>query len=138
VVRLTPGEKIEVTSDAVAGSLLRYAHSISVIVPLTVRLVTGARPRPFGPSSAPLYTAGNMTFAGVVSKFSPRRLVLHTRQGERTILIRQDTRYVEDGGAVEAAALQPNMRVFVRAGKDLYERIEAYQVIWGRIFDPKR
>jgi hypothetical protein len=25
----------------------------------------------------------------------------------------------------------------VRAGKDLYDQVEAYQVIWGKILDPK-
>ena len=38
---------------------------------------------------------------------------------------------------VDAATLKPNMRVFVRAGKDLYDQVEAYQVIWGTILDPR-
>jgi len=29
------------------------------------------------------------------------------------------------------------MRVFVRAGRTLYNEIEAYQVIWGRILQPR-
>ena len=29
------------------------------------------------------------------------------------------------------------MRVFVRAGKDLYNEVEAYQVIWGSILTPR-
>jgi hypothetical protein len=29
------------------------------------------------------------------------------------------------------------MRVFVRAGKNLYEQVEAYQIIWGQILEPK-
>jgi hypothetical protein len=29
------------------------------------------------------------------------------------------------------------MRVFVRAGKDIYEQVEAYQVIWGKILEPR-
>jgi hypothetical protein len=28
------------------------------------------------------------------------------------------------------------MRVFVRAGKDVYQQIEAYQVVWGTILTP--
>jgi len=81
---------------------------------------------------------GNLTFAGVVSRLNSQRLILHTRAGEETILIRQDTLYVDNGGTVNAADLQPNMRVFVRAGKNLYEQVEAYQVIWGSILEPKR
>ena len=29
------------------------------------------------------------------------------------------------------------MRVFVRAGKDVYQQVEAYQVIWGTILTPQ-
>ena len=39
--------------------------------------------------------------------------------------------------AVDAAAVQPNMRVFVQAGKSLNGEVEAYQVIWGRIMQPE-
>jgi hypothetical protein len=38
---------------------------------------------------------------------------------------------------VEAAELKPNMRVFVKAGRTLYNEIEAYQVIWGQILMPR-
>jgi len=37
---------------------------------------------------------------------------------------------------VEAADLKPNTRVFVRAGKNLGDQIEAYQIIWGEILHP--
>jgi hypothetical protein len=38
---------------------------------------------------------------------------------------------------VEPADLKPNMRVFVRAGRNLYNEVEAYQVIWGTILMPR-
>ena len=50
--------------------------------------------------------------------------------------LRQDTRYLRDGEVVDANDLQPNMRVFVRAGRTFYNELEAYQVIWGRILMP--
>jgi hypothetical protein len=81
---------------------------------------------------------GNLTFAGVVARLSGQSLVLRTRAGEQTLIIRRDTRYVDNGDTVEAAELRPNMRVFVRAGKNLYEQVEAYQVIWGEILNPAR
>jgi hypothetical protein len=66
------------------------------------------------------------------------RVVLHTREaGDQCILLRQDTRYLANGEVVDAAALKPNMRVFVRAGKNLYDEVEAYQVIWGAILNPR-
>jgi hypothetical protein len=37
---------------------------------------------------------------------------------------------------VPAADLKTNMRVFIRAGKDVFGHVEAYQVIWGGILLP--
>jgi hypothetical protein len=37
---------------------------------------------------------------------------------------------------VEAADLKPNTRVFIRAGKNFEDQVEAYQVIWGEILHP--
>jgi hypothetical protein len=74
----------------------------------------------------------------VVFRVTGERLVLHTREGgDQSILLRKDTRFLENGETVEAENLKPNMRVFVKAGKDLYDQVEAYQVIWGSILDPK-
>ena len=134
---LKPGDKVSVESAPVAGSLLRYARTVRVL----------SSPQSLAPADSrvssltfPLldlapHTA-NLTFAGVVSKLNPQSLVLRTRSGEQTLLIRHDTRYVDNGDTVEAAKLRPNMRVFVRAGRNLYEQVEAYQVIWGEILDP--
>ena len=57
--------------------------------------------------------------------------------GDLSILLGIDTRYLGDGQLVDADSLKPNMRVFVRAGKDLYNEVEAYQVIWGTILSPR-
>lgn len=135
VRRLQPGEKVEVVSDVVPGSVVRYAR--------TIHVMPDAPPRPVLPVSR-LRTnriasvpTGNLTYSGVVFRVSAERLVLHTRQGDQPLVLRQDTRYVENGEIVDAASLKLNMRVFVRAGKDLYDQVEAYQVIWGKILDPK-
>ncbi|MGA3239816.1 MAG: DUF5666 domain-containing protein [Bryobacteraceae bacterium] len=149
VPRLRPGEKVEVLSDPLAGSLLRYARTIHVIDPappphaatrpgsrldplLTLGLTPGLRV-----STEPLSPRGDMTFSGVVSRLSDGRLVLRTRNaGEQTLLLRRDTRFVADGETVAAAELKTNMRVFVRAGKDVFGHVEAYQVAWGEILLP--
>jgi hypothetical protein len=142
VPRLRPGEKVEVVSDPLTGSLLRYARTIHVIDPAPPpRAATrpGARLDPaLTPSLTPsLFPRGDMTFAGVVSRLSDGRLVLRTRNaGEQTLLLRQDTRFVADGETVAAADLKTNMRVFVRAGKDVFGHVEAYQVVWGGILLP--
>jgi hypothetical protein len=139
VSHMNPGDQVSVESDPVADSLLRYARIVRVLVPHAPRTTADGRlqstPFPWLDRTPP---TGNLTFAGVVSRLSGQSLVLRTRTGEQTLLIRHDTRYVDNGDTVEATDLRPNMRVFVRAGKNLYEQVEAYQVIWGSILDPAR
>ena len=138
VARLKPGERVEVVSDKMPGAALRYALTIHVLpAPGPPRPLSAGRLRAY-PSSAdrPVQT-GNLVFSGMVFRISGSRLVLHTRaKGDQTILLRQDTRYLDDGKIVDAAALKPNTLVFVRAGKTLFDEIEGYQVVWGRILQP--
>ena len=137
--RLVAGEKVEVLSDSVPGYPLRYARTIHVIQPVPpARPQTLGRLRAYDPKAEPPIRAGNITYSGVVFRLNRERVVLHTREaGELTILLRKDTRYLADGQLVDADSLKPNMRVFVRAGKDLYNEVEAYQVIWGTILSPQ-
>jgi hypothetical protein len=138
---LRPGDRVEVKAEPVAGSLLEVARLVTV---------TSPAPRPpakpkslrtalwenFSPED-PVFGRGDLSLSGVIAHVSAARLVLHTREGERTILLRDDTRYLENGELASAAALQPNMRVFVRAGRNLYNEFEGYQVVWGSILEPK-
>jgi hypothetical protein len=136
--RLVAGEKVEVLSDTVAGYPLRYARTIHVLQPVPPpRPQTLGRYRAYDPKTEPAIRTGNITFSGVVFRLNSQRIVLHTRAaGDLSILLRKDTRYLADGQVVDADSLKPNMRVFVRAGKDLYNDVEAYQVIWGTILTP--
>jgi hypothetical protein len=136
---LLAGEKIEVLSDTVAGNPVRYARTIHVLQPLPPpRPKTLGRLRAYDPKSEPVVRTGNMTYSGVVFRLNSQRVILHTREaGDLHILLRKDTRYLADGQLVDAESLKPNMRVFVRAGKDLYNDVEAYQVIWGTILTPR-
>jgi len=146
VPALNPGENVEVISDAVGGSPLRYARDIHVVSeapqPPRVRpgqasaghLLSGLEPLDRYFSVVPM---GNLTFAGVVYRVNGDRVVLHTRLGDQPILLRRDTRYVQDGESVDLASLKPNMRVFIRAGKDIWDQVEAYQVVWGGILEPR-
>ena len=76
---------------------------------------------------------GDRTISGVIIRRDARSLTLRTRDGEQTLLLRKDTRYLGDGAQQDAAAALVNTRVFVRAGPNLYGGIEAYQVMWGEI-----
>jgi hypothetical protein len=140
---LRPGEEVEVLADAVSDSLLRHARTVRVIVPAMQHASRGRR-RPGTPeaqelfaSSDPMFARGDMSVSGIIARVNSARLVLHTQQGDRTILLRDDTRYLDNGAVATAAALRPNMHVFVRAGRNLYDEVEGYQVVWGNILDPK-
>jgi len=135
---LNPGDRVTVQSDVVAGSLLRYARTVSVLSAAPMTLADNRVRSTTLSLLERIPQTGNLTFSGVVSRLNGQSLVLRTREGEQTLLIRRDTRYLSNGNTVEAAQLRPNMRVFVRAGKNLYEQVEAYQVIWGSILDPSR
>jgi hypothetical protein len=139
VPRLRPGEKVEVVSDAVTGSALRYARTIHVLDDAPPpRPLSQGRYRAYRSADDRNIPTGNLTFSGVVFRIGPDRLTLHTRTGgEQSIQLRKDTRYLQNGDIVDADKLAVNTRVFIRAGKDLYDQVEAYQVIWGTILDPK-
>ena len=140
LARLEPGDTIAVASDNGPGSSLRYARTVQVLaVPAPAHAVAELRSRAYraAPSERPV-SNGSLTFSGVVFRISPERLVLHTRaSGDQTILLRKDTRYLDNGAIVEPGELQTNMRVFIRAGHTLFNEVEAYQVVWGQILEPR-
>jgi hypothetical protein len=135
--RLIAGEKVEIVSDRAPGFTLRYARTIHVITPVApARPPRAGLPRPYNPRTDTVRT-GTLTYSGVIYRISTDKFVLHTREaGDLSILLRNDTRYLQDGQVVDLPELKLNTRVFVRAGKDLYNEVEAYQVIWGKILAP--
>jgi hypothetical protein len=135
------GDLVEIVSDREESAAVHYARTIHVIEPRPApRPASRAgRSRPYQSPVDLLAPRGNLTYSGVIAKLAADHLVLHTRQeGEKKILLRLDTSYLESGALVEAADLKPNTRVFVRAGKSLDDQIEAYQVVWGDILEPSR
>jgi len=136
VPRLRPGEKVEVLSDHVAGSLLRYARTIHVVLPAVVEARPPLRRTTVPRADEHFLWRPSLSLSGVVGRLHRDRLLLHTRDGDRTVLLLPDTRYFENGDIVDAGSLGPNMRVFIQAGKNLYDEIEGYRVIWGKILAP--
>ncbi len=142
VPRLKPGEKVEVVWDPIPGLMLRHARSVQVVPDPSA----ASPPRPPSLSRARsanrlaeerLLPTGNLTYSGVVSRMNGDRIVLHTRDGrEQSLILRKDTRYLLNGDLVDAAVLKLNTMVFVRAGRDMWDQVEAYQVIWGKILAP--
>ncbi|MEX2262130.1 MAG: hypothetical protein WD696_09275 [Bryobacteraceae bacterium] len=138
---LRKADKVEIVSDRGAAPGLRYARMVHVVER------NAARRPPLAPGKYRYYRSptehivprGNLTFTGIVVGLSSESLLLRTRiDGEKVILLRPDTRFLESGLQVEISDLQRNLRVFVRAGRNLDDEIEAYQVIWGEILAPNR
>lgn len=137
--KLKSGETLEIVSDTGAGASLRYARIVHVIereLPQK-RPASLGRLRSYRNVTEHIMPRGNMTFSGVISRLNQERMLLRTRiDGEKTIFLRLDTRFIEGGSVVESSSLKPNTRVFVRAGRNLENEIEAYQVVWGEILSP--
>jgi hypothetical protein len=134
VARLNPGDQVEVVSDHAPHADVPYALVIHVIL-AAARAPAGVRVRP---EPAEYRPDADLSFAGVVSQLSAARVVLRLRGGaDQTIILLQSTRYMNGGSLVDGGALKPNMRVFVQAGKSLYGDVEAHEVIWGQIFQPR-
>jgi hypothetical protein len=151
VPKLQKGDEIEIVSDSGPDAALRYARTIHVVEspkesalqPRPPSLGRYAMPRHPVEREDPLQLdllllRGTLTFAGQVCQLNDERFVLRTRaDGEKTIYLRPDTRFMKDGGVVKASALKLNARVYVRGSKNLDGEIEAFQVIWGEILEPR-
>jgi len=130
VAKLEAGDPLEIITDHKPGSYDCYIRMLQVIppgpLPSRVKPVAATRPvfdRP----------RGDRTVSGVIVRRDARTITLRTRDGEQTLLLRKDTRYLGDGAQQDAAAVLVNTRVFVRAGRNLEGGVEAYQVMWGEI-----
>lgn len=139
--RLESGDWLEIVSDKLPGSCLRYARTVHVVN--RTALLRARRLRQNSSSADrdaldALFPRGNLTFAGIVERLNGEYLILRTREGEtQSIFLRQDTRYLAQGTPVDAAALRTNTRVYIRAGKNFDNQLEAYQVVWGTILKPR-
>jgi hypothetical protein len=133
---LEPGLNVELLTDLRAGRC--YTRTLR-IVPAGVSAATRRPPMtPVRSTIENIYPRGNLTFGGVVIRRSPTLLVLRTRtEPEKLVRLRDDTRFLDSGSPATAADVAVNTRVFVRAGKNFDNDVEAYQVIWGEIAGPK-
>ena len=136
---ITAGDRLELVTDAAAPKC--YARTVHVLPPARpplppyVARALQSRRTAFLDSVAP---RGSVALAGLVMRRTPEAIWLRTRaNGEKTILLRQDTRYLKGGSTVEAGALEVNTRVFIRAGKTIENDLEAFQIIWGEIFQAR-
>lgn len=132
---LEVGVSVEALTDLRAGRC--YTRTLRLVpagAPITAR-------RPMTPVRSMvenIYPRGNLTFGAVVTRRSPTVIVVRTRSGpEKLIHLREDTRFLDSGAPATAADIVVNSRVFIRAGKNFNNDLEAYQIIWGEIEGPK-
>ena len=134
------GDRLEIVSDHRQGSNVCYARTVHIMDEPRVVKLPGVQPRP-RPLTPPdlAATRGTLSFSAVVLKVTPEMLYLRSRAGERSaIRLRPDTRFLMEGQPSEVGSLRANLVVFVRAGKNLDNEVEAYQVVWGEILQPER
>ncbi len=134
------GDRLEVVSDRRQGSEACYARTVHVLDTRPAAVVPGVRPRlhTYHSPTELFAPRGDLTFTGMVLRISADTLILRTRSGERkAIRLRPDTRYSTDGQAAGRESLPVNTRIFVRAGKNLDDEVEAYQIVWGDILQPQ-
>jgi hypothetical protein len=131
------GDPLEIIADRKADQC--YARTVRVVkadaAAGSSRYLT--RARSLTSALDHIMPRGNLTFAGVILRMSDSILVLRTRtESEKVVRLRDDTRFLDSGLPSDASALCVNKRVFVRAGQNLDNQVEAYQVIWGEIAGP--
>ncbi|HEV2688115.1 MAG TPA: hypothetical protein VGV35_06160 [Bryobacteraceae bacterium] len=137
--RAQKGDRLEVVTDRRLASGQCYARTVHILEDPRTRLVPGLRPRPNVSSAlASLPPRGDLTFTGVVVRVTSTSLTLRSRSGDHLLLhLRPDTRFLGEGQVAGPGSLRANTKVFVRAGKNLDDEVEAYQVIWGEILHPE-
>lgn len=137
---LAVGDSVEVVADRRA-SMPCYARTIRVVSnkPVPIHPISNVytRSRPIQPVVEAWSPRGSLTFSGVVLRSNPELLIIRARDGKQlNFVLRQDTRYADSGLSATLEQLRPNTRVFIRAGRNIDQEVEAYQVVWGSINGP--
>jgi len=138
---LASGQQVEVIVDRNPGGLACYARAVRVTRNDDGRAAAMMRLQSLRATRSPvldsIFPRGNLTFAAVVLSVGPESMLVRTRnEGQKAIRLRADTKFLDEGRVTTSSSLQPNMRIFIRAGKNLDDEIEAYQVVWGEILTP--
>jgi hypothetical protein len=135
---LEPGEPVQVLADRRSNSGLCYARIVEVVNPALELARTREKARAAKANevaaAAKFSPKGDRDLAGVVLRCDGRTLLLRTRGGDATLVLRPDTRYLQDGLRMDTVKV--NERVSVRAGMDIYGNLQAYQVLWGDFVSP--
>jgi hypothetical protein len=133
IAGLTTGDPLKILTDHKPGSPVCYARTVEVVNPEVKPL--RARAVPVAKNTPDFLPRGDRTLAGLILRHDSGLLTIRTRGGDLILALRPNTRFLADGVSTNAQALTVNTHVSVRAGKDLYGNMEAYQVMWGEILN---
>ena len=137
---LVTGDRVEVVSDRPStAEPAPYARMVQVLSPAPFQQPIVSRGNySFRQPEPNLLTAENrLILTGVVISRLGSRLELKTRlDGIKIIYLRRDTMFLRDGYQVNESALVTNSHVFIKAGRNRDDELEAYQIVWGGILDP--
>jgi hypothetical protein len=132
------GDHLELVADRQPPSTRCYARTVQILDAKIPRRNAAGKPRLQLHNTATelLAPRGDMTFSGIVLVMNGNWLTLRTRdKGKQVLLLRPDTRYLGGGLPLERSNLDPQTRVFVRAGRNLDGDVEAYTIVWGDILE---
>jgi hypothetical protein len=129
VTQLSGGEPIEILADRRYGSAACYTRMVQVVNPHPLQRIGLVSARP--PDS--LAPRGDIAFGGTIIACTDGVLTVRTRTGRVRLHLRRDTRFIHNGLRIDPDQASVNAHVFIRAGRDLYGDLEAFQVIWGSI-----
>jgi hypothetical protein len=133
VAKLEPGDSLEILADNPPGTTDCYVRILHVVPPPSIRAARRAREEARPARRIEALERGNLLFSGVVIRADGEWLTLRTREGQETLRLHRDTRFFGDGLSQDREAVAVNMRVAVRAGRNLDGSLDAYQVSWGSI-----
>jgi hypothetical protein len=125
---LEAGEAVQVLADRKPGSRACYARIVEVVNP-ALELARAREKAQAAKTAAAFVPHGDRDLAGIVIRCDGKTLLLRTRAGDDTLMLRPDTSYFEDGQRM--STVKVNTRVSVRAGMDIYGHLQAYQLSWG-------
>lgn len=133
VGKLRPGDKLHVVSDRTSPAAKCFARMVRIVAEHEAPFEWGSVRR----ATESFAPRGSLAYSGVIVQPEEGSFVLRTRTGERhRILLRRDTRFVENGTPAGPEILLANRQVYVRAGFNSDEAMEAYQVVVGEILQP--
>jgi hypothetical protein len=133
VGKLRPGDKLHVVSDRTSPNAKCFARMVRIVSEHEAPFQWGSLRR----ATESFAPRGSLVYAGVVVQPEEGAFVLRTRAGERhRILLRRDTRFIDNGLPAGPEILTANRQIYVRAGFNADEEMEAYQVVSGEILQP--